>query len=666
MAHLAPLALSPTLSTSLILIATHTPPPVPPSPQASIIILHLPAPLAIHDSGAVRLAALLDRAQRVAHSFHTSPPQAHPRVQQLAELYPGGDFSIAEEPEFALPVPVPASPTHAHTAPSSRASSLSSHSSASSSISSIRSTAHSTKKSKINKAQLCPFSALLNFLPPALPDKALLKHSILVTTLAAPFLGPPSASPSNPSPYNTKRSSTFFSSLSLASTSQEPLTAGKPEKRRSRITTLFTSTPPSSFTQSRPPSLFASSRESLAPPSPSSQGAGVAHIIHILPYSSSPSSPPHPHRSSTSPSPSSLTPPPPNTTTTNRRSFLPPSHLHLHTQAQGNTKSKLVQGIEQFLLSFAYPPSAAASVPSLPSLSTLNAPALAGSNSLPPVPTPPAGMHMLRAPVRSSPLASPSGSPGGSPSGSINLTTRRSSALYAPPSGAHAFMGVGPPEMGHGGQGMKTKVVPYLLPAGTLGSYPLGATRCVGELILEGVLDSVAAGVQGDGEVGTGKEREREREEREGWPRAWIGGRAEVVLVREQEQEQRGVEVHAHAHAPGDAPARKDPKKRRRTRRNEAGLPTPPQSSTSSTDSDSGSSSSHEHEHESTAHHLKKDIAPEPLGHHRERYSQSEPHFPPSAVAGKLMKAKAGAKAGVRLRARVSRFFGLGGARVVV
>ena len=92
---------------------------------------------------------------------------------------------------------------------------------------------------------------------------------------------------------------------------------------------------------------------------------------------------------------------------------------------------------------------------------------------------------------------------------------------------------------GHGQ--LQTSVVPFLVPAGVLGCVPLalpqGKNRSrergvtglsIGEMLLLGVLDSVAAGGEvdteraGEGGGNAGKEW--------GWPRAWIGDGADVVL----------------------------------------------------------------------------------------------------------------------------------------
>ncbi|KAG6865420.1 hypothetical protein C0991_002810 [Blastosporella zonata] len=648
-ADLAPLAQSPFLSSSLLLIATHTPPPLPDNTQCPVVILHLPTPLDIHDSGAVRLVALLERAQRVALNWHLHP-NAQPRIQQLAELYPGGDFSISEQPEFAL-----VNPIHHHRQTPSLSSS--------SSVSSFSSRA-SLKKSPAAHS----FSAIINFLPAALPDKALLKHSILVTTLSAPFLGPPAPPPS---PYKTKKRQSIFSSLSLV----------QGQKRRSRITSLFSSPPPSSYS----PSLFNASRapstESLVI---STSRRSYAHLVHVLPYSASL----HP-RSSTVPTPSSLNP--------KRRSHLSPHPMQTQTQP----KSKLVQSIEQFLLSFAYPPTASASAPSLP----LFAPPSTSISPINPLPISPGTHH---APVRSSPLASPSTSPGGSPSGSIrhaqlsspppsSFNHKRGSIIHT--SSLHSVPTV--PGL-TGGGARPAQTIPFLLPAGTLGACPANSTVSVGEWILRGEMDGVASGAAGgaDGLVVPGGGRE-------GWPRAWIAGWPDVV-VRDAEKGSAaeyfglglsGVSTATGASSPFEDPvpvptgkpnkpqyqepkpkSRSKQAKKAKLRRNEASLPTPPESSgssrsssssssTSSHDSSSsspGSSDEHHHLHphselnrsyyESTpGSSLLLDDATEASHTPRskeQRYSVSEPHYP---APGKLRKEK-----GVGLRTRVSRFFGRG------
>ncbi|KAF8068838.1 hypothetical protein FPV67DRAFT_1760975 [Lyophyllum atratum] len=615
---LVPLVTSSHLVHSLIIIATSTPPPVPNSPHAhgpAIIILHLPAPLDIHDSGAVRLVSLLDRAQRVAHSWRTATlPQRH--IQQFAELYPGGEFTISEDPELAvshnpvLPRKTSSSPLASDADDSASLSSSSTASTSSSFRRPLKSPKH--KSSKQNQAQ---FSALINFLPPSLPDKALLKHAILVTTLSAPFLASPTSTPSF-SPYQrsiSKRPS-IFSSLSLTSVASQ-IQSQNP--RRSRLSSLFSSapapsssgptpTPPSAY--SSPPSLWAASRapsvESLA------LTAKHPHLVHVLPYSAASASsslatlvPPHPHRSTTAPV--HLTP----------HAALPNKRQSLVPGGAGTHKSKLVQSIEQFLLSFAYPPSASASSPSLGG-STSSTPLIPGTGA-------------ARSPLRSSPLANQS--VGLSVKDGKRRSVVRTSSILMPsgPTTTTTF----PPSLGHLGQEPGAfHAVPYLLPAGVLGASPsfpsnsssMGAIS-IGELILLGMLDVVATGL-GGGEEG-----------REGWPRAWVGmgGEVEVevgacvspsgsgsgsglnsrqgsvgrsvgfgVGVREDgKMDGKGGVVAVGTHEVEDIPKPqvnpelppqpqtpqkgKGGKSKSKVRRNEAGLPTPPESSSSLDDGES-------------------------------------------------------------------------------
>ncbi|TCD60307.1 hypothetical protein EIP91_010401 [Steccherinum ochraceum] len=130
-----------------------------------------------------------------------------------------------------------------------------------------------------------PFDAIVNFLPKNTSDKALLKQSILVTTISRPFLmaaNGGNSSNTSPRPANNKRRS-FFGSASRSTTS-----------------VYLPPTPP-----------YASSGESLNAILP--MLPAKAHLIHLLPRES--------------------------------RSF------------GASARSKLVQSLESFLISFAYPAS---------------------------------------------------------------------------------------------------------------------------------------------------------------------------------------------------------------------------------------------------------------------------------------------------------------------
>ncbi|KAH0581468.1 hypothetical protein J132_07704 [Termitomyces sp. J132] len=150
-------------------------------------------------------------------------------------------------------------------------------------------------------------------------------------------------------------------------------------------------------------------------------------------------------------------------------------------------------------------------------------------------------MHRA-APARSSPLASPAGSLRTTPNA-------RPQPIHLP----------------HSTHAPNTPAIPYLLPAGLLGAYPAGSQRCVGEMVLGGLLDCVAIGAaEACISVGMG-----------GWPRAWLGGTGDVVVQSRVQTEVAEDQYAEHAKH-----------EQTRTRRNEAGLPTPPESSSSSGGSD--------------------------------------------------------------------------------
>jgi hypothetical protein len=108
-----------------------------------------------------------------------------------------------------------------------------------------------------------PFDAIFNFLPTKIPDKALLKQAILVTTISRPFLlvaVPPQPHHSLPQPSSTSRS----------------------DKRRSMpwiSSTIFS--PNSSY--SLPSTPMSGSRDFSPPPSPTILKPLKSHLIHLLP-----------------------------------------------------------------------------------------------------------------------------------------------------------------------------------------------------------------------------------------------------------------------------------------------------------------------------------------------------------------------------------------------
>lgn len=117
------LLFSPFLARSLILIATHVHLSIVnkgPTITPAVRVLRLSAPLAIEDSGALRLVSLLERAERVARVWRDHP-NTQPRqgtnvendVLYLTECEPGGEFTLHDlDP---IPPSAPPSPTKSAT-----------------------------------------------------------------------------------------------------------------------------------------------------------------------------------------------------------------------------------------------------------------------------------------------------------------------------------------------------------------------------------------------------------------------------------------------------------------------------------------------------------------------------------------------------------------------
>ncbi|KAF8887569.1 hypothetical protein BD779DRAFT_503593 [Infundibulicybe gibba] len=156
---------------NLVLVVTQDVPTTPSPPRATVLVLLLNSPLAIHASGALRLASVLEQAHLIAKSWRSRP--LTPAIYILTER--NGEFQMQSRP----------SPR------------------SSSEVSSIIS--HST-----HKVSSRPFDVVINFIPP-IPDPAVLKHAILVTSLANPFL-----STSLVSHLGRRSSSSSFSFRTLA------------------------------------------------------------------------------------------------------------------------------------------------------------------------------------------------------------------------------------------------------------------------------------------------------------------------------------------------------------------------------------------------------------------------------------------------------------------
>ncbi|KAH7887039.1 hypothetical protein F5I97DRAFT_1927306 [Phlebopus sp. FC_14] len=164
---------------------TYKVPPIPAVTRPAICTIHLNAPLAIENNGAVRLVSILGCAERVSRLWRKDGGPGV--VRAITETGAGLDPSLVPNnlfriPESATAFPSPLSSTEGlKTSPSS-----SFVSSSRSSLSGSR----PRKLSNLSSADLLqrPFDVILNFLPSQLHDKALLKQTILVTTITRPYL----------------------------------------------------------------------------------------------------------------------------------------------------------------------------------------------------------------------------------------------------------------------------------------------------------------------------------------------------------------------------------------------------------------------------------------------------------------------------------------------
>ncbi|KAF9446244.1 hypothetical protein P691DRAFT_216127 [Macrolepiota fuliginosa MF-IS2] len=441
---LHPLLYSQSLAHSIVVLATHTPPHIPQTPSSAVRILRLSAPLA-QDLSALRLVSLIERADRVVRRFRASGAEQSRKLVQLAEDDLTGEF-VVEEPYSPSYTPSPEHrqqyitseevPRYPSPVPSETSSVSSFSSTLSHSSSSMFSAVSSAYPSHRRRSRAPPssgppadraFDAIINFLPAAVPDKVLLKHAILVSTLTASFFAAPPM-PSPPSSYskpkNLKHRSSIFSNFAFSSSDAHftgSVTEGSPtiKKNPRRFSALLRrqqdgnghvtselvqSAPCSRDSLSLKPSAghLKGKSKSHQPQAPENQRK--AHLIHILPahvYSSS--------------------------LLTGASGSNGKSKKHQHRKP----KPKLVQSIEQFLLAFGYPLQSMSLLPSAPA----SAPA------------------------------------------SRRISTDSAISTFMSASVSGDVVG-------------QEKPIPFLLPASVFGSVPQGGKLSIGEILLMGGLDN--------------------------------------------------------------------------------------------------------------------------------------------------------------------------------
>ncbi|KAI0087380.1 hypothetical protein BDY19DRAFT_955435 [Irpex rosettiformis] len=267
------------LANSLLVIVTHQPPEIPHTALPTVRILKLNNSLELEHAGAVRFVNILEWAERVA------------RLWRKYGGYGAAELTEDSDGREHLPPPkfwrfrgsqsVPPSPRSSASNLSTSRGSVSSGFLAPDGDQRPQSRPHSFSSRILNRARQVslpavdpsqrPFDALINFLPKDVPDKALLKQAILVTTISRPFL--------------------IATSFGAARPVRKPRL-----NSRSSTSLYLPPTPPYHSGESLPSLMLTPTR---------------SHLIHVLPVET--------------------------------RSF------------NSFARSKLVQSLESFLLSFAYP-----------------------------------------------------------------------------------------------------------------------------------------------------------------------------------------------------------------------------------------------------------------------------------------------------------------------
>ncbi|KAF8483276.1 hypothetical protein DFH94DRAFT_626104 [Russula ochroleuca] len=183
---LSPLLNSERLAFSLLILASHQPPPIPSKVQPTIRILRLAEPLALEQAGAVRFVNVLEWAERVARTWRKVGGIG---VREMTES-DQEDFGTLTLPQ-----------NFNHQCSKSPAPSAVLYSSARTIFSLDRLRLQGRRGRRVEEVlppsdpSQRPFDALVNYLPSGISDKSLLKHVILVTTITRPFLvaaAPPS------------------------------------------------------------------------------------------------------------------------------------------------------------------------------------------------------------------------------------------------------------------------------------------------------------------------------------------------------------------------------------------------------------------------------------------------------------------------------------------
>ncbi|OJT08840.1 hypothetical protein TRAPUB_267 [Trametes pubescens] len=210
--ELAPLFQSQHLSNSLVILATHNPPDIPHIVLPTVRILHLSGPLALEDAGAVRFVNVLEWAERIARTWRKHGGSGVLELSEELDIH--GELAPPNVLRFSGSQSTPNSPGSSSTHLSSEFLLPSRPTSLFRPLSSSSGRFTRSRKSSQNLPRpdpsQRPFDVLINFLPADVSDKALLKNSILVTTISRPFLVSNGPAPPALRSRTTSSSSTRF------------------------------------------------------------------------------------------------------------------------------------------------------------------------------------------------------------------------------------------------------------------------------------------------------------------------------------------------------------------------------------------------------------------------------------------------------------------------
>ena len=175
------------LAKSLIILATHKPPDIPRVAIPAVCILHLSALLALEDAGVIRFVTVLEWAERLSRAWRKHGSDSILKYVEVVDinskLAPPSAMQFGSQSTPTLPGSSSSHLSVNYTPPSPGRSS-STPSSMSASFTLRRGYTSLPPPDPSQRS----FDALVSFMPAGVPDKALLKHSILVPAISRPFL----------------------------------------------------------------------------------------------------------------------------------------------------------------------------------------------------------------------------------------------------------------------------------------------------------------------------------------------------------------------------------------------------------------------------------------------------------------------------------------------